>query len=286
LKVGFIGIGRMGTPMAHHVLAAGHLLKVCDVRPDAVTPLEKAGASVAATPAEAATDVDIVVASLPGPEEVELVMTGPDGVLTRAGPGLLIADTSTVSATLSRRLADAFEAEGARYLDWPITGGHEGAVSATLSMMVGGDKAAYERALPVMRSFGSNIHYMGQSGAGSGMKLIIQLIFLTQLVTFFEGLALGDRLGINLDSMLEMIKSSAARHPTIEKRYDKIKANDLTPRFELRLVLKDLTLASGLLTELGGRPLVTEGALATLARAIELGHGDHDAVALRTANRT
>lgn len=286
MKVGFIGIGRMGTPMAHHVLAAGHLLKVCDVRPDAVTPLEKAGASVAATPAEAATDVDIVVASLPGPEEVELVMTGPDGVLTRAGPGLLIADTSTVSATLSRRLADAFEAEGARYLDWPITGGHEGAVSATLSMMVGGDKAAYERALPVMRSFGSNIHYMGQSGAGSGMKLIIQLIFLTQLVTFFEGLALGDRLGINLNSMLEMIKSSAARHPTIEKRYDKIKANDLTPRFELRLVLKDLTLASGLLTELGGRPLVTEGALATLARAIELGHGDHDAVALRTANRT
>jgi 3-hydroxyisobutyrate dehydrogenase-like beta-hydroxyacid dehydrogenase len=212
-------------------------------------------------------------------------MSGPEGVLASARPGLIIADTSTVSATLSRKLAAAFAAKGAAYLDAPITGGHEGAVAATLSTMVGGDKAAYDQALPLLRSFGNNVRYMGPSGAGSGMKLIVQLIFLTQLTAFFEGIALGDRLGIPIEPMLDLIKNSSARHPTIEKRYEKIMANDLTPRFEIRLAFKDLALASGLMSELGGRPFVAEGAMAALAKAIELGHGDHDAVALRTTNR-
>src|SRR5262245_57890746 len=176
----------MGAPMARHLLAAGHALTVCDVREEALAPFRATAAAVAPTSAAVAADAELVIASLPGPEEVDQVMTGPHGVLAGARPGLIVADTSTVSATQSRRLSHGFAAKGVAYLDWPVTGGHEGALNAALSMMVGGDKAAYERALPVMRCFGPGIHYMGPSGAGSGMKLIIQLIYLSQLVTFFE----------------------------------------------------------------------------------------------------
>lgn len=285
MRIGFIGAGRMGAPMAGHLLAAGHALAVCDVRAEAVAQLAERGARAARSPADAMRDAELVVLSLPGPEEVDQVAAGPDGLLAAVRPGQIIADTSTIGATQSRRLAEAFAAKGASYLDWPITGGQEGAVKATLSMMVGGDRGAYERALPAMRCLGPQIHYMGPSGAGSGMKLIIQHIYLSQLVTFFEGVALGDRLGIDLDAMLEIIKGSSARHPTIEKRYDKIKAGDLSPRFEIRLAKKDLDLARGLMAELGGNAPMCSGAVATLAEAIAQGHGDHDAVALRDAHK-
>ena len=285
MKIAFIGVGRMGTPMARNLIAGGHELILCDVKKEALFPFSRDGYLTTTMVPNALSGADLAILSLPGPKEVDIVMKGPNGIIDNAAPELIIVDTSTIGSTQSKNIADLSKTKGIHYLDAPITGGYEGAVAASLTIMVGGERTIFEKASQVLSCIGKNISYLGASGSGSGMKLIVQLVYLSQLVSFFEGLALGDRLGLELDDVLNIIKSSAARHPTIEKRYEKIKANDISPRFEISLALKDLCLARDLLSELGGMPSVSEGAIQSLQKAIEHGYGNNDAVALRNMHK-
>lgn len=161
LDIGFVGTGRMGRPMAQHVLAAGQRLYVCDVDPAAYAQLIDAGATPAATPAELAKKVRVVVTSLPEPAQVDAVAVGSDGLLRGARHGLLVIETSTIGPSQSRALARRFAGAGVDFVDAPVSGGVASAEAASLTAMVGGEKAQFDRALPVLRCFASRVIHMG-----------------------------------------------------------------------------------------------------------------------------
>ena len=282
MRVGLIGIGRMGAPMARNLLKHGHALAIHDISAAAMAQLAGSGARPFASPAEVAAESEIVLTSLPGPDQVETVM--PD-VLAGIAPGAIVADTSTTSPEQSRRMAGTFAARNVAYLDAPISGGVEGAVKGTLTVMVGGDAAAFARARPVFEAIGSDVHHIGASGAGNGIKLVIQMIFMTYVATFMEGLALADRLGIPMETALAVIGTSSAGKPDLSKRFDKILANDLSPRSEVKLGLKDLTLARELCGKERLDALITRAALDAFKLAAEAGYADSDLIALRNATR-
>ena len=283
MKIGFIGLGRMGRPISFNLLKAGFQLCVFDVSKEALNPLAEKGAEVVNTVKELAEHSEIVITCLPGPKEVEDVMAGQ--VLPAMEVGGIAIDLSTVGPSTSLKHYKLFAEKKLSYLDAPISGGIEGAEGANLAIMVGGDRLVFEKVQFIFKKIGQDIQYLGQSGSGNGMKLIIQLNYMCQLVAFFEGIALGDSLGLKLDDVFEILSRSSARHPTIEKRYDKIRANDLEPRFELRQIFKDLSLARDLGKEHKLSVAAIEGTIESLSRAINLGFGEKDAVALRTTNK-
>ena len=285
MDVGFVGLGRMGSRMAGHVLRKGHRVTGFDIDAGAGKPLDGGGLVRAEALTALGARARFVVLSLPGPAEVDAAIFGPHALAGAIAPGTTIIDTSTVGARQSREIAARLLPSGVHYLDCPVSGGVEGAERGTLSAMIGGDESAFESARPIIECFAAELNYMGPSGAGAGMKLVIQLIYMSQLVAFFEGLALSDRLGIDIARSLAIIKGSSANHPTIEKRFDKIIAGDTTPRFSISSVLKDVSLAQEELAGLGGKPAISHAAIEVLRAAIDRGCGDLDAVVLRTVLR-
>lgn len=279
MRVGLIGVGRMGAPMARNILKAGHTLAAYDVNAKALAGIE---AQRCASAAEVARQSEIVLTSLPGPAQIETVMAE---IEPAVAPGAIVADTSTTSPEQSRGMAARFAARGVAYLDAPISGGVDGAVKGTLTVMVGGDKAAFERARPVLAAIGTDIHHIGPSGAGNGVKLIVQMIFMTYVATFMEGLALADRLGVPMDTALKVIGTSSAGRPDLSKRFDKILADDLSPRSEVGLGLKDLTLARALCDAERLDAVITRAALQSFQLAADAGYKDKDLIALRNATR-
>lgn len=267
--------------MARNIRAGGHRLIVHDIRPEATAAFGGEFVRVAANPAVVASAADMVLTSLPGPDVVETVLCGSDGVLSGVRDGAVIIETSTIGPEQSRALAARFAARGAVYLDAPISGGAEGAAAGTLTVMVGGEAAAFKRARPVLACIGRDLHHMGPSGRGNAMKLIIQMIFMSQISAFLEGVALGEAEGIALDKLLGIIATSSAHNPRIGKRYEKILAGDLSPRFEIKSALKDLTLASAMGARQGFDALITNAAIEAGDRAIALGLGEKDLIALR-----
>jgi len=285
MNVGFIGLGRMGEPMARKMLTGGHSLFVHDVSSEACQALAADGAERLDSPAGIAARADIVLTSLPGPREVEAVMMGAHGVFTTVRQNAIVVDTSTVGPSLSRQMARRFSEKGASYLDGPVSGGQEGAAAGTLTVMVGGDEGAFERARPILSLIGSNLYYMGPSGSGNAVKLIVQMIYLSYVAVFCEGLSLGEKIGIPFDRFFEVLVNSSAGKPGIEKRYEMLKENDLTPRFEIDLGLKDLALALEICVRYHQSPVVTQAASEAYQRAKQLGLGGKDLTALRALDQ-
>ncbi len=285
MKIGVIGLGRIGQPIARNFLAAGHRLFVHDIRHEASLPLIEAGAFRSETPAELAANSEFVLTSLPGPQEVEAVAIGHHGILEGITPGGVVIDTSTVGPALSQRLARQFHQTGVAYLDAPVSGGRERAATGSLTVMVGGEQEAFERAKPVLGCFGSDLHYLGPSGSGNAVKLLIQMIYLSYVAAFCESLAVGEKIGIPFDTLFDILTSSSAGQPGIEKRYEMLKGDDLTPRFEVNAALKDLTIALELSLEQGQPAPVTQAAREAYQRATDLGYGANDLIALRALYR-
>src|SRR5271170_6126357 len=167
MRVGFIGLGNMGGPMALNMIKAGHTLTVYDVRHEAAEPHLAAGAQWADSPASLAAQSEVVVTSLPGPKEVEAVALGEGGILSKLPRGSVYADLSTNSPTLIRHLHATFKAKGIDLLDAPVSGGVPGARNATLAVMVGGSKETFERIKLVLDAIGDKVSYIGDSGAGA-----------------------------------------------------------------------------------------------------------------------
>ena len=270
--IGFIGTGNIGNPMARHLLEAGHQLVVFDLNPAATENLSERGAQRVESAREVAAACRVVFTSLPGPKEVEDTVRGADGLLAGAKAGDIHVDLSTNSVTAVKRMAETEAGAGVLYLDSPVTGGVAGAEAGTLTLLVSGDQLAYERAEPFMRAIGTNIFYLGETGSGTLVKLINNLIVLCAGQLMQEGLVMGAKAGLDPEKLADMLRLSTARPyiglmpQVIGRRFD-------NPTFSLALAAKDVGLALETARDLAVPMPVTSAAHQTYLRALAAGLG-------------
>ncbi len=218
MKVGFIGLGRMGKPMALNVLKAGFLLTVHNRSQGAVEELVAAGARRASSPAQVAQECDVVLTCLPDVPTSDHIFLGQDGLLAAARPGQVFVDHSTVTLALSRRCAQAATARGAYFLDTPISGGPERAADGTLTIMVGGDRQAFDKVEPVFKAMGKNVRYAGGSGAGTVFKLINQLLASINICAVAEAMVMAEKAGVDRQALLEVLNTSWGGSAVLARR--------------------------------------------------------------------
>jgi 4-hydroxybutyrate dehydrogenase / sulfolactaldehyde 3-reductase len=281
MRVGFIGLGVMGGPMAANILKGGHELTVFDLNPAAVAPLVKAGARAAASPKAVGAASEIVVTMLPLPSHVEQVVVGPGGVADGLQAGGLVIDMSTIDPQTSKRVGAALRQRGFAMVDSPVGKTSEHAVTGTLTLMVGGEAKDIARAKPVLDCMGNQTFLCGGQGAGHAMKMTNNLLATTIMCANTEALAIGVKEGLSLETMVEVMKTTMAWNQQLAVAMPK-KAfiGDDSPGFMVKLAAKDVRLACDAAKGLGFQALVGEGALATLDRAAGKGYGERDTAAL------
>lgn len=211
MKIGFIGLGNMGAPMALNVLKAGHALTVFDLNAQAVQVLVEAGAKVAASPKVLASDVELVITMLPAAAHVRGVLTGSDGVFAGIGSGVTIVDSSTIDPASAREFAALAMEHGCVLVDAPVSGGTGGASAGTLTFMVGGSEAAYAQVKPVLSTMGRNIVHCGDTGTGQVAKICNNLVLGITMAGVAEAMALGDALGIDSKVLGAIMNTSTGR---------------------------------------------------------------------------
>lgn len=243
-RIGFMGLGIMGAPMAGHLLAAGHALTVANrSRGPRVQALLDAGAQWAESAAALAAASDIVVTILGFPQDVEQVWLGADGLLAGARPGTVLVDMTTSAPRLAQRLAEAAAARGCAALDAPVSGGEPGARNAALSIMVGGDAAAFARALPVFERMGKAIRHMGGPGMGQHTKMANQIVIASTVMGVAEGLSYARRAGLDGEAVVAALAPGAATSFQLTALGPKMLAGDFAPGFMVKHFLKDLGIA-------------------------------------------
>lgn len=285
MTVGFIGIGRMGRPMARKILEAGFPLHLFDIVPAATRALVESGAIAESSPRALAEKCDVVITMLPDPPAIEAVVEGDEGVAPGVRAGSVLVDMSTSSPSLSRRIAAILEERGAYFLDAPVSGGAAGADKGSLTLMVGGDPEVLERCRSVLQPMAGAIYHLGGVGAGHLVKLLNQMLIYTNAVTSMEILGVAARAGVDLLTLHEIVSKSTADSWWWQNRVARaVGGTGDTRMMQLDLWYKDLKLA----TELGkeaGVPLFTADAAShvyQLARGMGLG-GEDGMVALAGA---
>lgn len=241
-KLAFIGLGIMGFPMAGHLLSAGHQLTVHTRTRSKAQPLLERGANWSISPAQAAQNADFAFLCLPDTPDVEQAILGPDGILQSARPGLIVVDHSTISPSATKEMAARMAEKGAQLLDAPISGGDVGARNATLSIMVGGDMAAFEQTRPLLAHMGKSITYCGPSGSGQLTKLVNQILVSGTLLAVCEALSFAENNGLDPKATLAAVGAGAAGSWQLSNLGPKIVARDFAPGFMIDLMQKDLRL--------------------------------------------
>ncbi len=240
--VGFIGLGIMGRPMAKNLLKAGYPLVVHSRSQGPVQELCSAGAKSASSPRDVASQVDALITMLPNSPDVEMVALGKDGLVEGARRGLLYLDMSTISPIVSQKVGTALGARGVRMLDAPVSGGEKGAVEAALSIMVGGEKADFDGALPIFQSLGKTITHLGPLGAGGFTKLANQIIVAVNLTALGEALTLARKAGLDRQLTLKALGGGLAGSRCLEQKTANYVAGSYAPGFKIDLHFKDLGL--------------------------------------------
>ena len=240
--IGFIGLGIMGRPMARNLLKAGHSLIVHSRSQGPVDEIVKAGAKAAASPRDVAAQCDVLITMLPNSPDVELVALGPNGIIDGARRGLILADMSTISPIVSKKVGDALAAKGVAMLDAPVSGGEKGAIDGALSIMVGGDKAVFEKVLPIFQAMGKTITLLGPLGFGGFTKLANQIIVAVNLTALAEALTLGKKAGLDRELLLTALAGGLAGSRCLEQKKPNYLANTYNPGFKIDLHYKDLGL--------------------------------------------
>ena len=281
MKVGFVGLGVMGAPMALNILKGGHELTVYDKSPEAIARLVQAGAKQANTAREVGAASDIVVTMLPEPQHVEQVVLGPDGLAEGLRAGGIVIEMSTIDPSTSRRVGDALRQRGMELVDSPVGKTSEHAATGTLTLMVGGNKEAIDRATPVLNCMGTDTYYCGGPGTGHAMKMTNNLLATTIMIANTEALAIGAKNGLTLELMQEVMRTTMAWNQQLAVAMPK-KAflGDDSPGFAIRLACKDVRLACEAADQMGFEASVGRGAQATMERAMAQGLGDRDTAAL------
>ncbi|HEY4027664.1 MAG TPA: 3-hydroxyisobutyrate dehydrogenase [Candidatus Dormibacteraeota bacterium] len=256
-KVGFVGLGTMGLPMASNLIGAGHALRVYDVDPGRMRELEQSGAEPCGSPGHAAAGADVVITMLPAARHVLAAMLGTEGVVERLRPGATVIDMSTIDPGTTKRVAEAVTARGCRMIDAPVSGGEAGARAATLTIMVGGDAETLDAHRDLLRALGTRIVHCGPAGLGQTVKLANNLLTGTSMIAVSEAFALGIRGGADPRTLREVIESSSGncwslRMAPVPGLVPEAPVNrDFAPGFKVDLMHKDLGLALSAGSELG-----------------------------------
>jgi len=251
MRVGFIGLGIMGSGMAHNLLRDGHELTVWNRTASRMGPLVDAGATPAVSPSEVAEFCDVVMICVSDTPDVEQVVLGDHGVLEGIRPGSLVVDHSTISPSATRELGAAVEAKGAFWLDAPVSGGSEGAARGTLSIMIGGDAAQVDRAMPYLKSIGQTITHVGAQGAGQLVKVVNQILVVGNQLAVSEALLVAEAGGLDLEKTLDAVKGGAAGSWMLSNRGPQMIVRDWRPGFTIDLQQKDLRLVLEAADDLG-----------------------------------
>ena len=252
MKVGFVGLGNMGNPMASNLLKAGHQLTVHDLRREAATNLLEMGANWADVPKDVVPGNDVVFTSLPVPRDVQAVVLGDNGILEGSDTSTVYMDLSTNSPTIIRQIHDTLAERGVTVLDAPVSGGVYGAAAGTLAVMVGGDKAVFNRMKPTLDAIGSHVVYCGPIGNGMVCKICNNLLSMGIGVLMTEALTLGVKAGVDLATLADVIANSSGGNRRLVEKFPRyLFQGNFEPGFATALAAKDVRLATDLGREYG-----------------------------------
>jgi len=241
--VGFIGLGIMGRPMARHLLRAGYPLTVWNRSRPGIEELVRDGASPGSSPEDVARQSDVLITMVTDSQDVEKVALGPKGIIEGGRPGLVHIDMSTISPTVTRRIASRLAEKGIEMLDAPVSGGDTGAQAGTLSIMVGGKEETFQRCRPIFEVLGRTIVYCGPNGAGQTVKLCNQIVVALNNLAMCEALVFATKAGVDTRRMLEAVGAGAASSWALLNLAPRILARDFRPGFKVAHQQKDLRLA-------------------------------------------
>lgn len=276
MRVGFIGLGTMGAPMARRLVEAGHDVVVHNRTREREEPLAALGARRAATPRECAATREVVFTMVSDTPDLEAVVLGPDGAALGLEPGSVLVDMSTVSPAATRRLAAELEDRGVSMLDAPVSGGSEGAERGTLSIMVGGPAEALERVRPLLEVLGKTITHVGASGAGQVAKAVNQVIIAGTYASVAEGMALAMKAGVDREALLRALSGGAASSWVLANRAQNMLRGEYPLGFRTRLHRKDLEIALDEARERGVSMPVAAYVEQLEAGLVGRGYGDED----------
>lgn len=267
-RVGYIGLGIMGAPMAAHLLRAGYPLRVFNRTATKAAALVAAGAVACETPAAVASGCDVLLLNVTDTPDVEAVLFGAEGAATALARGTVVVDFSTISPGATRGFATRLAKPGVAFLDAPVTGGQVGAQNATLTIMVGGDAAAFARVRPLLEVVGKKIVHVGPSGAGQALKACNQILCAVNMIGVCEALLLAKRSGLDLALALETLGTGAGGSWAWTQLGAKLVAGDLQPAFMIALMQKDLRIVQDAAQRMGV-PLPGTALAQQLFRAVE-----------------
>lgn len=276
MKIAFIGMGTMGAPMALNILNTGYSLVVHNRTRSKEEPLEKAGATRADSPKNAADGARLIITCLSDTPDVEQVILGDQGVIHGAGPEAIVVDMSTISPTSTRRIGKALAEKKIKMVDAPVSGGSEGARKGTLSIMAGGEESDFQTVLPVLKAMGKTIRRIGPLGSGQMAKAINQVIIAGTYWSVAEGVALGLKAGLDMENVLEALGGGAASSWILTNRSGNMIRNSYPLGFRVKLHRKDMNIALEVARELG--VVLPFGAYIEQIETslITRGHGDED----------
>jgi 3-hydroxyisobutyrate dehydrogenase/2-hydroxy-3-oxopropionate reductase len=272
MRVAFLGLGIMGRAMATNLAKAGHEVTVWN----RTAGKEVEGARVAATPAEAAQGAEVVWMCVSDTAAVENVLFGANGVEQSLAEGMIIADSSTISPSATRKFAERVARKGVQYVDSPMTGSKAGAESGTLLFMIGGDEQTIEKLKPLYAAMGKKIFRMGETGKGQSAKLVMNLQIALIYEGFAEALTLAAKLGVDAENLASLINSSMVKSGVVEYKLPFVLRRDFSPNFPLRLMRKDIRLALEAAKEARVKLPGLETVEEIYEVAVEEGHADLD----------
>jgi len=275
-RIGFIGLGIMGKPMALNLLRAGFPLVVHSRSRGPVDELVAAGAEAADTPFEVASRVDVIITMLPDTPDLELVVRGAYGLLGALRPGHLLIDMSTVDPIATRHLADVVQEAGATYVDAPVSGGQQGAQDAALSIMIGGAQDDVARAMPLFEAMGKTITHVGEVGAGQITKAANQLVVASTLQAVSEALTLAASAGVDPARVRQALLGGFAASKILDVHGQRMLDDSFAPGFRARLLLKDIRIVSRTARELRMAAPSVEMVEGRLTELVDSGRGDLD----------
>ncbi|MBU96789.1 MAG: 2-hydroxy-3-oxopropionate reductase [Dehalococcoidia bacterium] len=267
-RIGFVGLGMMGLPMAKNLVEAGYTVTVFDLDAGAIEEAQEFGASPASTGAEVAAQSDIIITMVPDSPHVEAAIAGNGGIIEGIRAESVVIEMSTILPETGKRMAELLAEKGADFVDAPVTGGVAGAEAGSMSILVGGDAEAFERTLPVLSILGGDITHMGPVGAGHTTKIANQLIGVATLAGLSEAFVLAKKSGLDMQTFYAAVKNGAGRSWALETLGPKILKGDFSPGFMVKHMQKDLRLA-GQLADDTGTSIPTTSLIAQLYHAVQ-----------------
>lgn len=281
MKIGFIGLGIMGKPMAHNLIKAGHELVVYDINRASVNALQESGASAGESPADIAGRCPLVITMLPNSPHVKNVVCGEDGILSNSRPGLIVIDMSSIDPLASQEVAALCAEKGVRMLEAPVSGGEPKAVDGTLAIMSGGEKDLFDECKEVLAVMGSDVVYCGNAGAGNTTKLANQVVVAVNIAAVSEAFMLAKRAGVDPNTVFQAIKGGLAGSTVMNAKGSMMLLNNTNPGFKIDLHIKDLNNAIET-AHAKGAPLPLTVLVMEMMQTLHadgLGQCDHSAIA-------